>query len=721
MTFHPLLPPRNAITTLPQTPEETLGQLLNALYESYLNTGWSAATYHLLILTTNEFGVVTGTYDPQSIVQRMYEYLGITPSAGATQILTDRAQAVDAGLAVLSAPSDTSSSQNIQSAGDPIDLFSGQLVLENDDIVVRGAGIDCCFRRVYRSKVIYDGPLGANWTHAYNLWIAEVGDTMLLRATPDLREDIYIRHPSFGKAGFNYWVPPDGTHSVIVQDGPSYTCRSPDGTKHRYQPNPSLPRQHRLSRIEDRFGNHPYDDNGDLVAFLQPAADDQGSPITTYDYQTPAGAGLFPHNLVGVVDPTGQTYLENEYGRDSKRLDFNRVVRQRIAGGEIQIGYEAVVSDFEVPYTDLERPAIQVNLIDRNGQVVHSLFNQFGNLLLREELVRTTSGLPDARWRFRYNADGAPTAILSPEGRLRQLYYARDDFLRQRGINDADVPTDPTLAMDVRLSFGDVLATVERSGRFDLTNLNLGRGVWGDIFPDVMAGVATDDVVQKWTYEPTYQQRLTQSDPRFTTNPDPSFAEPANYAATLMQWMYSGPAGDPNRQLVAIRYPDVTRPDGTTQTGVKETFDSYDSRGRLLQHTDRAGIVSVFTFHGAADGVLEGFLQSTKRTNGTQALFTAFDRDPLGRIVVLRGPMFAATISETEVTRLTLDTLDRLTSVRSPAPFQYATRFFYDLNGSRPVAQLRQRGPPNGDAHAGRQSDPLLLQRAEPHSRCHRG
>jgi hypothetical protein len=45
-----------AVTTLQQShPEDTLGILLLALYQSYLDTGWSDQTYHLLILTTNEY------------------------------------------------------------------------------------------------------------------------------------------------------------------------------------------------------------------------------------------------------------------------------------------------------------------------------------------------------------------------------------------------------------------------------------------------------------------------------------------------------------------------------------------------------------------------------------------------------------------------------------------------------------------------------------------
>src|SRR6266566_3005514 len=114
----------DAVTTLPQTPEDTLGQLQNALYQSYTDTGWSAATYHLLILTVNQYAVITGTFDPQFVFQTLYAfYFVITPSAGAIQVLDDRAQAVDAGLGILSSPSDTSTKQNVQTAGEPIDLF----------------------------------------------------------------------------------------------------------------------------------------------------------------------------------------------------------------------------------------------------------------------------------------------------------------------------------------------------------------------------------------------------------------------------------------------------------------------------------------------------------------------------------------------------------------------------------------------------------------------
>src|SRR5262245_258995 len=110
------------MTLFAQSPEDLLGKLMSALFESYGNTGWSDATLHLLRRTASQQALVSGYGDPGAIVQAMYEFFGITPSAEATQALDDHAQAVNAGLAVQSSPADTSSTQNVQTTADPIDL-----------------------------------------------------------------------------------------------------------------------------------------------------------------------------------------------------------------------------------------------------------------------------------------------------------------------------------------------------------------------------------------------------------------------------------------------------------------------------------------------------------------------------------------------------------------------------------------------------------------------
>jgi hypothetical protein len=110
--------------------------------------------------------------------------------------------------------------------------------------------------------------------------------------------------------------------------------------------------------------------------------------------------------------------------------------------------------------------------MDRGGQAIHLVYNQFGNLLLREELIRTDRGLRNVRWRYRYNGDGALVAALTPEGRLLQAYYGRDDFLRVNGLTDADVATADALTMQARLAFGNALSVVQRGRTFGLASLD---------------------------------------------------------------------------------------------------------------------------------------------------------------------------------------------------------------------------------------------------------
>src|SRR5690349_10470867 len=151
---------------------------------------------------------------------------------------------------------------NIQAAkrlvdigADPIMMFNGQFIQEATDLEINGAGIDFSFRRTYKNQANFDGPLGARWDHAYNLRLRVVGDTILC-STGTLRDDLYTRHPLFGQAGFNYWVPPDGQHATISEDANSFVVRVPDGTRYFYEPDSTNDITHRIQRIEDKHGNY---------------------------------------------------------------------------------------------------------------------------------------------------------------------------------------------------------------------------------------------------------------------------------------------------------------------------------------------------------------------------------------------------------------------------------------------------------------------------------
>jgi YD repeat-containing protein len=617
--------------------------------------------------------------------------------------------------------STSASQQLVHHAGEPVEMFTGQFTHQTTDLVIKGGGIDFAFRRSYKNQAIYQGPFGSNWDHAFNLHIRHVGSN-LVRSSGDLREDVYTRHPLFGQAGFDYWVPPDGQHGIIEESGTSFTWRTPNGVRYLYEQDAADGLFHRIRRIEDRFGNYldilyqnekiqqveinnparfvtfgydpldrisylqdhtgrpwvySYDDYGDLVGARTPPTDRYPRGLTTtYEYSSYQYSAPLQHNLISIIDPAGQLYLENEYGTSSGLLDFNRVVRQRQGNGEFFFEYETVVSEFEYDYDESEKPAIQVNQTLRNGQIVHLVYNTFGNLLLREEYIWQERSRRLLQWRFRYNRDGSLIGTITPEGNVTQYHYGRDEYLFVHNIKDEAVATHDSLTTAARMAFGNLIAIVRRDKRYTLDQMNLNRGVWGNFFPDALASLDPEDIVTKNTYESDYQQILTSSDPRFTTRADPRFAEPVAYTEHLTRYEYSAP---PHKLLRRIEYPNITfpspLPDGTPGlTSIADDYLQYDGRGRLERMEDPAGYLTENRYYkGAAAGAKEGYLHEIVRDANDLRLTTTYDVNDVGIITRTTNPRQVST-------QLVVNELDQTIRMTSGGP-GFITNYFFDHNG----------------------------------------
>jgi len=155
-------------------------------------------------------------------------------------------------------PSSDSPQENVSIDADPVIMFNGQFIHEVDDIRINGAGIGFFFKRTYKNQVPFNGPLGFNWTHNFHIWL-RVANQTIFRSTGDLREEPFTKHLKFGEGlidDFDYWIPPDGKHGVIFAENDSFILRQPDGSRQVFEPDPGHSFLHRLSRIEDRFGNY---------------------------------------------------------------------------------------------------------------------------------------------------------------------------------------------------------------------------------------------------------------------------------------------------------------------------------------------------------------------------------------------------------------------------------------------------------------------------------
>mgnify|MGYP001500447095 CR=1 FL=1 len=267
--------------------------------------------------------------------------------------------------------------KNIARTGDPVLLSSGEFERAVSDLELNGAGITFDFRRIYRSRVGYFGPLGFNWDHSYNQRLRQDNEFVLTRLSGDLTEVRFVKHPRFGEPDFSYYVPPDGVNDVLISDaGGSYVLRQPQGISHYYEPTTD-PGQYRLKRIQDRFSNflefgYSTDDLLERVSINSPARyvqfqyderdrlesiTDHTGRFVTYTYDDwgylervtgpaytahqPVIAEQYENEQVGqvrklteVLDWKGRILVENEYEQDQLSEYFGFIIKQTRSRGE---------------------------------------------------------------------------------------------------------------------------------------------------------------------------------------------------------------------------------------------------------------------------------------------------------------------------------------------------------------------------------------------------
>ena len=517
-------------------------------------------------------------------------------------------------------------------------------------------------------------------------------------------------------------MPPDGQHATIAAAGDSYLLTTPGGVGFAYARDASRPDLHRIARIADRFGNalvfeyaddrlhrirvnhsdrlvnlrydgfgrisvvrdftgrrwsYRYDDLGDLVSVTTPPLPAfPGGTATRYEYSTGTAAGPAGHNLLRIFDGAGRLQMDNTYGDSPGELDFNRVVRQRGGGrGESLLAYERVVNIFENDYTDAERQAVRTTLVAPDGHWTRRVYNNRGNMLLKEEDATAV-----LRWRYRYNADGALVATLSPQGRLTQYHFGRDDFLRAEQATDDTVaatrahrsPSAGVRQHPRDRTPGD--AVPARRPRAD--GCRLGRRLSHPL------RTGPDDVIVKWTLDWDYQQPLAVSRTH-GTHARPIRGRRVRRLPPDAGQVLNTPGRPATRtccpRSCAVRLSRA--PTGPDRSGDRGALRRSRPAGRLLRHVDAAGTITVSVYFGPRDGVREGFLRAQITDPDGLAVRTEYEVNDAGMVTAIRRPRVAGDPPDACTTRLTVHALHRVVSMRSPAPFGYVTRSRYDAGG----------------------------------------
>ena len=298
---------------------------------------------------------------------------------------------------------------------DPVKTYSGEFAITENDLRVRGIGIDYEFTRHYGNQRERVGDLGYNWSHNYEeqmLFFKDSSD--LLWQMADGR-----RYGFKWSEKYNKYLAPQGHFVALKKSGKKFVLTHEDNMEHHFN------EQGQLIKIQDQAGNalafqygligeklklvrvidtlgrqikYRYNAKGlveavvdpfgreiklgyvgelDLVTVRTPVSDAfPKGKITRYSY---SGGKLEPrlnHNLTMIMDPNGQIYLKNIYGIEG--LNKDRLIRQRFGDRkteEMKVEYKILAKK---AVQNVNKPVSQTVILDRNGNRHKYTHNYYG-------------------------------------------------------------------------------------------------------------------------------------------------------------------------------------------------------------------------------------------------------------------------------------------------------------------------------------------------------
>jgi RHS repeat-associated protein len=417
--------------------------------------------------------------------------------------------------------------------GNTVWLHAGEEYLERVDLVIPGRGeINFAMRRVYRSQLDYDGPLGHGWNFDYNetLFVEESGDVVRFNRRSTIMT--WKRNPD------GSYQSPEGFFGTLRRraDG-TFVLREPEGFQRFYRADGRLfchqdrfgnqmlfdydefgnldvvvdpfgreidfvfelfdDDRHRLTRIVDFTGReivYTYDANFDLVAVRTPvvtgASTGNNFPngrTERYTYSSGFARPELNHNLLSVTFPEevaggGPARLSWTYGNDpNDPLTFDKVLTEVeggtnasgvAAGGTMTFQYEML--NQAVPPGNLDLPRGKATITQRNGNVLEYFVNEVNAHILTRELTRGFRPGEPAFYETRsfFDEDGQLVRRVFPEGNEIRYRYDRGG---------------------PRAAHANVLETRR------IADSDRGGG---------------EDLVSTFTYEPLYNQVASSTDPR---------------------------------------------------------------------------------------------------------------------------------------------------------------------------------------------------------------
>ena len=352
----------------------------------------------------------------------------------------------------------TSITTQSQDALDPVNLSTGDFTYNNTLLHLGGNSLDYDFTLQYRSRSVYDWPVGQNWDHNYNKKLVEnTGGSVTYYDGKFGKYTFVVSGSGFAHMGglnVDLVKSASGTYTMFFNDGTQYTF----GVNNKIATltnkyNQSLDFAYNssgaLTTVTDTLGRtitYTYDTTDHLTS----VAESGGKSVTlsyygsgetdgglhdlkaitlkngndtktiSFTYYTNTGDNNLDHNIRKLIDSKNQVYVENTYDAN------DRVISQKY-GNDVG-SYVYTLADIHEDDTLTTVGTGQVigtyvvknRATNRNGKVTEYTYDRMGNVLSRTTDLGSGNTVTT---RYTYNELGQLIEEILPNGNGTKYTY----------------------------------------------------------------------------------------------------------------------------------------------------------------------------------------------------------------------------------------------------------------------------------------------------------
>jgi RHS repeat-associated protein len=580
---------------------------------------------------------------------------------------------------------------------EPISTGNGNYYYQHIDFVVPARGMPLLFQRSYNALDNYSGPVGANWTHSYNILLAATGTGAVIKWGDGHGE-------TFTVSGANY-VPQPGVFSTLVKNADDTFVLT-----QKNQTNYAFSAAGKLTNVQDKNGNTillTYDGSGNLsritdavdrsLSFSYDTSNritqinDPNARTVSFQYNltndlvqaTDPAAGITTftydsnHRIISITLPNSQVLLQNTYD------GTGRVISQ--TGGR---GFSATLA-YGTP-----NPGDTTITDGRGNKTIHTYDSSLRIIRITDALGGTTSFTYDTNndrtgvtnqnaktTNFSYDSQGNITGITDPlTDSIAFTYDAKNNLL---SATNAKVKTT-SFSYDgngnltrIQDALGNATAFAY-DGFGELSSKTDARGNATNFLYDSFGNLTriTDALSHSTTLTYDGIGRLTS-----ITDPNGHTAT-ARYDALSRLTKIADPLGNQTQ----FAYDAVGNLLKITDAKGSATSYAYDATNNLVSVTDALGHVTQYAY----DPNNNRTTFTNAKGNATSYAYDALNRlnriaDPLSFATTYAydsvGNALAVTDAKGQTNQFTYDALNRLLGI------SYAdgkgVAYAYDANGNR--------------------------------------